>query len=78
MRRASTQQTEDDQRGTGRRGRDDEDRGGKQLEGKEEVEWEGGKGMGMQGVQEVAGEDCEYRRAPEGCAQGAGVGQEEL
>ncbi len=38
----------------------------------------GGIGMGMQGVQEVVGEDCEYRRAPERCAQGAGVEQEEL
>ena len=34
--------------------------------------------MGMQGEQEVVDEDCEYRRAPEGCAQGAGVEPEEL
>jgi hypothetical protein len=32
--------------------------------------------MGMQG--EGVDEDCEYRRAHEGCAQGAGVEPEEL
>ncbi len=38
-----------------------------------------GEGMGMQGVQEVVGENCEYLRAPGGCAaRDAGVEQEEL
>ncbi len=34
--------------------------------------------MHMQGVQEVVDEDCEYRRALEGCAQGAGAEQDRI
>ncbi len=37
-----------------------------------------GEGMGRQVVQEVVGENCEYQKALEGCARGAGVDQEEL
>ncbi len=56
----------------------DKDRRGKQQEGKGEVGEVVVDGMGMQGVQEVVSENCEYQRAPEGCARGAGMEQEDL